>query len=122
MHAFLLQRLRHLVSRAVHERCRFELAQSAPVAFTRHAVHAVLQQTAPGVACGKLQLFRPMLCRLMLSQLVPGKAVTADALLVPCVMAALKRRHLAAHIKLSLQEQVRARGLAAVHVRGRAGG
>jgi hypothetical protein len=107
VHQFLLQRLQGLVTQAIAQRCNFELGQQVWVMFTKHVVHTVLAGCGSYVAGEQhLKLFQPLLQRLMLGQLSPGRRQTVDAVLVPAIMAALKCVYLGAQLRQMLQQQV----------------
>jgi hypothetical protein len=104
VHRFLLSQLRSLVDDAVRDRCQFELAHSPQVLFGRQAVSQVLNLLGCGSAPGCLGLFGPMLRQVMLTQLTPGKALTIQPLLVPAVLATLKRTYVVQHVLAALQK------------------
>jgi hypothetical protein len=106
VHAFLCKSLRGLMWDAIKARCKFEVAQSPQVLFGKHAIATALDALSTSGSPARLRMFRPLLHGLMLSQLTPGRELTAQPLLEPAVLNALKRMYLHAQIRGQLHEQV----------------
>jgi hypothetical protein len=116
VHAFLLKRLHALVWDTVTARCSFEVAQFSAVMFAKHIMSTTLGELIGKPSSTRLRVFRPLLSEKMLSQLVPGPRATAQALLTPALLCALRQMYLRTQIRQSLHEQVRAVRGASVRV------
>ena len=82
--------------------------QATDALFSRKVVAATLSRMEKGADVGDaLAQFRPMLWQHMLSQMIPGKGVTASSVLVPNLFVRLKATHLRSKMYQVVSAQVR---------------